>query len=70
MKTGDNVSNSQVTQVDQSSIQNNISERTGQMESTNQNTNQPEPTASSNLQEMYLSAIYETLVGGIKVKLS
>ena len=70
MKSGDTVSNSQVTQVDQSSIYNTAGNKP---EPTQVELNQDkaaEPTNSTNLNEVYLAAIYEALIGGIKVKLS
>jgi hypothetical protein len=70
MKTGDNVSTSQVTQVDQSSIYNTAGEKGSPAQVELAKGKAEEPSSELNLNEVYLSAIYETLVAGIKVKIS
>jgi hypothetical protein len=70
MKSGDTVSNSQVTQVDQSSIYNTAGNKPAPAQVELNQDKAAEPTNSTNLNEVYLAAIYEALIGGIKVKLS
>jgi hypothetical protein len=70
MKSGDTVSNSQVTQVDQSSIYNTADNKPAPAQVELNQDKAAEPTNSTNLNEVYLAAIYEALIGGIKVKLS
>jgi peptidoglycan hydrolase-like protein with peptidoglycan-binding domain len=70
MKSGDTVSNSQVTQVDQSSIYNTAGEKSSPAQVELAKGKAEEPSSELNLNEVYLSAIYEALVAGIKVKIS
>jgi hypothetical protein len=69
MKSGDQVSSSSVTNVDQSSIYNM---KPGEQPSPAQPTQEatPTPETNANLNNVMLSAIYELLASGIKVKIT
>lgn len=70
MKSGDTVANSQVTQVDQSSIYNNTGNTASQPQVGLKEEKAETVSNSNNMNDIYLSAIYEALTNGIKVKIS
>jgi len=70
IKTGGTVSNSQVTNMDQSSVLNQQMAETQRIAQEDVKKNTESTAITSSQSEMFLAQIYELLIAGIKVKLN